>query len=191
MRTMWEDGLRKIARGATVREELLRVVPPDDADEAVVGAAPADETAARALPASLSSEARSARRARVLVVDDEPTLVEIVREILESESYDVVTAASGTQALAEMYRQLPDLVLTDLQMPEMNGLELLQRVRGDLQTAQVPVVFLTVSDNLDTEVKALDLGADDYITKPIERARLLSRVRRALFRAHLLKSRGA
>jgi len=187
---MYEDGLRKIALGLTVREELLRVVPPDETGEEEAVAHDAGEAPARPLPAALSNDVRSPRRSRVLVVDDEPTLVEIVKEILESEHYEVVTASSGAHALAEIYRQLPDLVLTDLQMPGMNGLEMLQRIRADLQTAQVPVVFLTVADSLDTEVKALDLGADDYITKPIERARLLSRVRRAFFRAHLLRSAG-
>jgi type IV pilus assembly protein PilB len=191
MRTMYEDGLRKIARGLTAREELVRVVPPDEVAEEESIAHDAGEAPVRPLPASLSNDVRSPRRSRVLVVDDEPTLVEIVKEILETEHYEVVTASSGTEALAEIYRHRPDLVLTDLQMPGMNGLEMLQRIRADLQTAQVPVVFLTVADSLDTEVKALDLGADDYITKPIERARLLSRVRRAFFRAHLLRSAGA
>jgi DNA-binding response OmpR family regulator len=127
------------------------------------------------------------RPARVLVVDDDANLLEMLQEILTEEHYDVVTARDGREALATVYRERPDLILTDLHMPEMDGLQLLHRLRGDLSTCQIPVVFLTVIDSIDAEAQALDLGADDYITKPVERGRLLSRVRRALFRSHLMR----
>ncbi len=74
-------------------------------------------------------------------------------------------------------------------MPRMDGIEFLKRLRRDLSTCQIPVLLLSVVDSLDREVEALDLGADDYIGKPIEERRLLSRVRRALFRAHLSRVR--
>jgi CheY-like chemotaxis protein len=128
------------------------------------------------------------RRPRVLIVDDEPTMLEILRETLEAEHYEVFTAANGEEALGRVYRDFPDLVLTDLRMPVMDGLELLRRLRGDLSTCQIPVVFLTVVGDMKSELQALDLGADDYIGKPLERGRLLSRVRRALFRAHLMRA---
>jgi len=78
-----------------------------------------------------------------------------------------------------------DLILTDMQMPGLDGLELLRKLRRDLATCQIPVIFLTVVESLDAEAKALDLGADDYLSKPVESARLVSRIRRALLRAHL------
>jgi CheY-like chemotaxis protein len=192
MRTMYEDGMRKVARGITVREELLRVVPPDDTDDEMEDATTVaePEVAPVSIPVSLSAEVRASRRSRILVVDDDASLAEILREILQSENYDVVTASSGAEALVHLYRETPDLVLTDLQMPGMDGLELLRKIRGDLSVCQTPVVFLTVIDSLDREVEALNLGADDYIAKPIERARLLGRIRRALFRAHLMRSSG-
>jgi len=186
MRTMYEDGMRKVARGITVREELVRVVPPDETDEDLAEIETAEPPSR--IPAPLSSDVRSGRRSRVLVVDDDPALKSILHEILESENYEVATAGSGTEALTELYRHAPDLVLTDLQMPGLDGLGLLRKIRGDLSTCQIPVVFLTVVDALDQEAEALNLGADDYITKPIERARLVSRIRRALFRAHLLRA---
>jgi type IV pilus assembly protein PilB len=185
MRTMFLDGERKVARGLTTLEEVRRVVPPDDPKEETTAAlAPGQPP----LPATLSDDARSRRPPRILVTEDDDALREIVRESLESEHYEVLTAANGKEALSIVYRQRPDLVLTDLRMPVMDGLELLKRLRGNLDTCQIPVLFLTVVGDLDAEVQALDLGADDYISKPIERVRLLGRVRRALFRAHLLRS---
>jgi type IV pilus assembly protein PilB len=187
MRSLFEDGVRKAARGLTVLDEVRRVAPPDEPDDEVeVEAAASAPAAAPAVPAPLSAAAID-RPARILVVEDDPVLTEMLQETLAAEHYDVLTAGNGREALAAVYRERPDLILTDLHMPEMDGLQLLHRLRGDLSTCQIPVVFLTVIGSVDTEAQALDLGADDYITKPVERGRLLSRVRRALFRAHLMR----
>jgi CheY-like chemotaxis protein len=180
---MFKDGLRKVARGLTTEEELRRVVPPDEVDDRE-----AAESAALAVPASLSPETASQKPARILVVDDDPALLEVLRDTLESERYEVVTASNGVDALAGVYLERPNLILTDLKMPGMDGLELLKKLRHDLSTCQIPVVFLTMVESLDAEAHALDLGADDYISKPVEKTRLLSRVRRALFRAHLMRA---
>jgi type IV pilus assembly protein PilB len=184
MRSMYQDGLRKVARGLTTEEEVRRVVPPDEVDDSEAAA----EAVAVAIPASLSPDTASEKPLRVLVVDDDPALLEVLREILEGERYAVSTASNGVDALASVYLERPDLILTDLKMPGMDGLELLKRLRHDLSTCQIPVVFLTMVESLDAEAQALDLGADDYISKPVQKGRLLSRVRRALFRAHLMRS---
>jgi type IV pilus assembly protein PilB len=176
--SMYQDGLRKVARGVTTLEELRRVVPPDETGEAE----PVP------VPAALSARAASPRKPRVLVVDDDPQLLEAVRDLLLEAHYDVATASGGGDALALVYQAPPDLVLTDLQMPGMDGLELLKRLRRDLATRQIPVIFLTVVESLDSEAHAFDLGADDYISKPVQRTRLLGRIQRALFRGHLLTS---
>ena len=185
MRSMYQDGLRKVAHGLTTEEEVKRVVPPDEVDDSE-GAT--REAVAVAIPASLSPDTASQKPVRVLVVDDDPALLEVLREILESERYTVGAASNGVDALASVFLERPDLILTDLKMPGMDGLELLKRLRHDLSTCQIPVVFLTMVESLDAEAQALDLGADDYISKPVQKARLLSRVRRALFRAHLMRS---
>jgi type IV pilus assembly protein PilB len=179
MRTMFADGALKCARGLTVLEEVARVVPPDDAEDGSHTPLP--------LPDSLSAEATVLRPSRILVVDDDQALRELLEETLRSEGYDVTTAANGQEALASVHRDHPDLVLTDLQMPVLDGLELLKRLRKDLSTCQIPVVFLTVLESLDSETRALDLGADDYVAKPAPRGKLLSRVRRALYRGQLMK----
>jgi type IV pilus assembly protein PilB len=181
--TMFQDGLAKVDRGLTTFDELQRVVPPDEVDDLSEGALPA-----AAVPAPLSPEVRVARPTRILVVDDDPPLLEILQDILTGDRYEVTVAADGEEALAKVHQSRPDLILTDLQMPRLDGLGLLRKLRQDLSTCQIPVVFLTVVESLDSEVQALDLGADDYISKPVEKGRLLSRVRRSLFRAHLLRS---
>jgi len=179
MSSMFQDGMTKAGRGLTVPAEVRRVVPPDEAESE-------DTAEATPVPASLSREVRSPRPSRILVVDDDATLREMLREILADEHYDVVLAEDGNAGLAAVHREKPDLVITDLQMPGLDGLGLLRKLRRDLATCQIPVIFLTVIESLDSEARALDLGADDYLGKPVERSRLLGRVRRALLRAHLM-----
>jgi len=183
MQTLLEDGRRKVAQGLSTVEEIQRVAPPDELEEVSDESVPVPS-----LPAPLSVEAHAGRPTKILVVDDDPVLVEILAETLAAENYAVVTAANVDAAVLLLHRERPDLILTDLHMPGRDGLELLRRVRGELSTCGIPVIFLTVVDTLDDEIRALDLGADDYIAKPIEGKRLVSRVRRALFRAHLRRS---
>jgi type IV pilus assembly protein PilB len=183
MKSMFQDGMAKAARGLTVADEIERVVPPDDTE---AGPDVPEAGPVAPLPAPLSADVRSPRPTRILVVEDDPTLREVLREMLVSERYEVMVAEDGNQALGMLYRERPDLVITDLNMPGLDGLGLLRRLRRDLTTCQIPVIFLTVVEDLDAEARALDLGADDYLNKPIKQARFLSRVRRALLRAHLM-----
>jgi type IV pilus assembly protein PilB len=192
MISMFQDGRSKVARGQTTLDEVKRVVPPDEPDdiESAPGVAeqPSSGESATDIPAPLATAVGVSRPSRILVVEDDPALAEGLKDMLSAAGYDVSTAPDGQAALAFVYRERPDLILTDVLMPGMDGLELLRRVRRDLSTCQIPVLFLTGVDGLAVEVQALDLGADDYITKPVQQGRLLSRVRRGLFRAHLLKS---
>jgi type IV pilus assembly protein PilB len=182
MVTMNEDGRRKVGRGLTMIDELNRVVAPDETGGA---REQHDEEPGDPGAASAGGDPPESRPARVLVVDDDATLIEVLLDTLSAGGYEVRSAADGRSALALVYRERPDLILTDLHMPDMNGLQLLRHVRGDLSTCQIPVVFLTTDKSLDAEIRALDLGADDYLNKPVEMARLLGRVHRALVRARL------
>jgi type IV pilus assembly protein PilB len=186
--TMFEDGRRKVERGLTTFEELQRVVPPDEVDDLSEPSSAPAPSAPAPLPAPLSAAVRVGRPTRILVVDDDATLLEVLRDTLAAEHYEVMVARDGQEALAKVHQERPDLILTDLQMPHLDGLELLRKLRGDLSTCQIPVVFLTVVESLDSEVLAMDLGADDYISKPVHKGRLLSRIRRSLFRAHLMRA---
>ena len=123
----------------------------------------------------------TATRPRVLVTDDEPITRMLVKVLLEREHFDVIQATDGREAIDLAVRERPDLMLIDLNMPEVDGYEAIRRIRNDLSLATMPIVVITAEEGADVERRVLELGADDYIVKPFEPEVLLSRVR-AVFR---------
>lgn len=119
-------------------------------------------------------------RPRILVVDDEPQLTRVLRTGLKSRGYDVRAAADGLAGFEVFTDWHPDLVITDLAMPNVDGLELCRRLRA---ISQVPIIVLSAKGEEKTKVEALDLGADDFVTKPFGIDELLARVRAFLRRA--------
>jgi two-component system KDP operon response regulator KdpE len=117
---------------------------------------------------------------RVLVVDDEPQITRVLRTVLSSHGYQVRTAAEGESALTNFKEWSPELVITDLYMPHMDGVELCRRIR---EVSAVPIIVLSVKGEERTKVEALDSGADDYVTKPFGIDELMARVRAALRRS--------
>jgi two-component system KDP operon response regulator KdpE len=115
--------------------------------------------------------------ARILVVDDEPEILRTVRLVLGGHGYAAVTAESGEAALEEVARRLPDVILLDLMLPGIDGLEVIRQVR---ERSPVPIIVLSARGEELTKVEALDLGADDYIAKPFGAKELLARVRVAI-----------
>ena len=109
-----------------------------------------------------------------LVIDDEKQIRKLLRIVLEEQQYRVLEAESGRQGIAEVAQRKPDVVLLDLGLPDMDGLEVLKRLR---EWSRVPVLILSVRDGPEEKVAALDAGADDYVTKPFESAELLARLR--------------
>ncbi len=118
----------------------------------------------------------------ILVVDDEKDIVDLLKYNLKKEGYNVLTAANGKLAL-EQSRHQPDLIILDVMMPEVNGLEVLKRLKGDQKTSFIPVIFLTAKGTELDEVIGLELGADDYIVKPISIPKLIARIKN-VFRRH-------
>jgi two-component system KDP operon response regulator KdpE len=116
------------------------------------------------------------------VVDDEPQITRVLKTTLSSQGYNIRTAGDGEQAVYEMKDWSPDLVITDLRMPRMDGLQLCRAIRAE---SCVPIIVLSVKGEEAIKVEALDAGADDYITKPFNVNELLARVRAALRRAAL------
>jgi DNA-binding response OmpR family regulator len=122
------------------------------------------------------------RNITVLVVDDEPRLVDVVRINLEIDGYRVIAAGNGLEALERLKEDLPDLVVLDVMMPEMDGFETLRRIR---EVSSVPVLMLTVRSEESDRIRGLEIGADDYLTKPFSPRELQSRIKALLRRAFM------
>ena len=126
----------------------------------------------------------SPTHSRVLVVDDIPRNLQVVGTMLRNEGYEVMPSTSGADALEGVRVQVPDLILLDLMMPEMDGLEVCRRLKADPAVGNIPVIFLTASNEMEHLVKGFEAGAVDYITKPFNAPELLARVRTHLELRH-------
>jgi sigma-B regulation protein RsbU (phosphoserine phosphatase) len=115
--------------------------------------------------------------AKVLVVDDAPTNVRLLANILEREGCEVVTAADGGEALERARQDKPDLILLDILMPVKNGFEVCEELKRDLATADIPIIFLSALGDSSDRVKGLELGAVDFVSKPVDRIEVVARVR--------------
>ena len=118
--------------------------------------------------------------AKILVVDDTTKNVKLLADLLTVKGYAVITAASGREALAQVEAERPDLVLLDVVMPEMSGYEVCRKIRANPATEILPIVMVTALDPAEERIKGLEAGADDFLTKPINQAELLARVRSLL-----------
>jgi type II secretory ATPase GspE/PulE/Tfp pilus assembly ATPase PilB-like protein/CheY-like chemotaxis protein len=201
MRSLWDSGLAHVLRGESSVDELLRVVDVPTEEERAPepvrkGGAPAAATGAalRASPAAgtahipeplatsfeLLDETTTTRRSgsqgpahKVLLVDDEDSLRKVLKDLLEREGYEVSEARDGVQALDQVDRVGPDIVVLDLNLPGLDGYGVLSHLRSRPATAGLPVIVLTAKGDEDNEVRVFALGADDFLQKPF-RARALS-----------------
>jgi len=120
------------------------------------------------------------KRNRILVVDDELDLLHLMKRILEGAGYEVITAERGTDCLLLVQREQPDLILLDVRLPDMDGYQILERLKSDQTTHHIPVVMLTSLNQGPDFQKALEKGVDWYITKPFEPEHILKRVNNLL-----------
>ena len=111
--------------------------------------------------------------ATILLVDDDPVNVRLVKLILSREGYQTIVASGGSEGLKMAQDERPDLVLLDLMLPEVDGFEVLRRLRSDSQTADLPVIVVSAQASLTDEHAAIEIGANAYVTKPFKRAELL------------------
>jgi type II secretory ATPase GspE/PulE/Tfp pilus assembly ATPase PilB-like protein/CheY-like chemotaxis protein len=195
MRGLWESGLGHVLRGESTIDELLRVV--DVPQEEALPSPPARRSGGVARPSAVGAaveapalveenfdlleEPALARRsgphgrpnAKVLLVDDEDSLRKVMKELLERDGYTVSEARDGAQALNQIDRVGPDIIVLDLNLPGLDGYGVLAHLRSRPATAAIPVIVLTAKGDEDNEVRVFELGADDFLTKPF-RARALS-----------------
>ena len=124
---------------------------------------------------------QSLRNATILMVDDEPTTLEIIQSFLEAAGYSqVVTMSESTLALERIATEIPDVVLLDLNMPDVTGIEILTAMRADQKLKHIPVIILTASTDVDTKLDVLRLGATDFLAKPVDPSELVLRLQNTL-----------
>jgi type II secretory ATPase GspE/PulE/Tfp pilus assembly ATPase PilB-like protein/ActR/RegA family two-component response regulator len=197
MKSLWDSGLSHVLRGESTIDELLRVVDVPQEDSAPARPAELDKTR-RPTPATtrpvkeresgpqprpLAAEfellepagaaPRAAATAKVLLVDDEDMLRKVMKDLLERDGYQVVEARDGVEALDQVDRHAPDIIVLDLNLPGLDGYGVLSHLRSRPVTADIPVVVLTARGEEENEVRVFELGADDFLSKPF-RARALS-----------------
>ena len=187
MKSLWDSGLAHVLRGESTLEELTRVVDiPAEPEAPARPPAPVPVTRERPSPVStifdlLEEHAPPARASgahgqpasKVLLVDDEDSLRKVMRDLLERDGYIVTEARDGVQALDQVDRVGPDIIVLDLNLPGLDGYGVLSHLRSRPATANIPVIVLTAKGDEDNEVRVFELGADDFLTKPF-RARALS-----------------
>ncbi len=115
---------------------------------------------------------------KILVVDDEPELLQLLRYVLEAAGFSVVVASDGRQALEQVQKEHPDLVLCDVVMPELNGFETVQALRRNPETRFLPILMLSARGQAQDVQRALDAGADGYVTKPFSYRELVAEIKR-------------
>jgi type II secretory ATPase GspE/PulE/Tfp pilus assembly ATPase PilB-like protein/CheY-like chemotaxis protein len=184
MRTLYEAALRRVWAGETGYDELVRVVGEAPAQPGAVAppeTAPATPATAAQPVESVTPAARE--RPLILIADDDPALRTLIKAVLTSQGFDAAEACDGAEALEQTSRLHPDLVLLDMDMPRLGGLDVLRTLRERLSGRAVPVVVITASEDAELEAQCIELGAEDYLTKPVQPSSLMARVRAVLRRA--------
>ncbi len=185
MKSLLEDGLHKALAGLTTVEEVLSAAlwePPG-----LEGSRPPVPCAGLERAKSGDFGASAAQAPLIVLAEDDPAVREAVSLTLRSLDCKVVEAADGLDAHDKISRLLPDVVILDIQMPGLDGYEVLRRIRSDLRTVFIPVVFLTARNRCEDRVKGFLLGGDDYIEKPFDHRELVARVKRQIEKTSVLR----
>jgi type IV pilus assembly protein PilB len=179
------DGIQKALQGLTTIEEVFRVAPPEitaDSRTKDVNGSGGEDAAAENDVSEEHCVLTTDCPTKILVVDDNLVVLKLLRHLLESQDYLVITAQNGVEALKLAKTENPDMIVTDYVMPEMDGVELIKKLKSQEATRTIPIMMLTAKDEEESELEGLDAGADDYLTKPIARKRFLARIARLLKR---------
>jgi CheY-like chemotaxis protein len=186
--SMRETAVGLVGAGILSIEEVDRVLS-DHSDDgsmavAVEAAAPVVAAAPPAITVTAPAAApRAAVKRKILVADDDRMTRLLMRMLLEKDGFTVIEAENGALGMAALRSDRPDLMIVDLQMPDMDGFQVLDMIRGDQQLASLPVLVLTSESGTDVESKVLEMGADDYLVKPFEPEVMIARIRAAFRRA--------
>jgi len=185
MKLISEDGFEKASKGLTTLDEIIRTVPPVKQKEVQAESYQPDQPGQTSGTDSGSGRSPALKQTAhlkdlIMVVDDDEAILRIIKKILTNEFYDVNEASDGIDGLKQVFEHPPDLILVDYDMPGMNGIDFIKKLKTHSRMANIPVIMLTASDPEKTEIEALNMGADDWISKPIHKERLLVRIKRLL-----------
>ena len=122
---------------------------------------------------------------RILIVDDDPAILRLLSTNLKARGYEVVTAIDGAQALEIAHREKPDLIVLDIMLPKMSGFEVCKRLKKDPKTSDIPIIMVTALNELGDIERGIDSGTDDFLTKPVNKWELITRVKTMLKLKHL------
>jgi type IV pilus assembly protein PilB len=175
---LFADAKDKLLQGLISVEELMRVAPPPEMDRRQIHVPEGDAPALMDAGEIVAEPPRE--HSRILAVDDDPFIRKMLEKVLREADYEVVLARDGEEALEKVYRVRPDLIISDVVMPKLDGLALVKKLKDQLQTSIIPVILLTSKDEVESEVEGLEAGADDYIPKPIVADLLLARIKRVM-----------
>ncbi|MBU1925253.1 MAG: response regulator, partial [Candidatus Omnitrophica bacterium] len=166
-------GLKEVKEGVTSLEEVARVVDVRE-EELKAAEEAAVEPSAPKLPAR--------EKKKILVVDDEEDIVRVLRMRFKAAGYDVITAGDGQAGVEAAIKEKPDLIVMDVMMPILDGFGATKEIRSRLETAPIPIIMLTAKSDIESELKGIDAGADDYMAKPFEADRLIAHAQMLLKR---------
>jgi type IV pilus assembly protein PilB len=177
MSTLIENGIDKILKGVTTLDEVIKhlgnfkeVKQKDGSFVRIEG----DGRVCGENKSELEEDVR--KKPLILIVDDDESIRKVIAKYLEMADYDVIEATNGQEAIEKAYREKPDLIVTDVMMPIMNGFEATKVLRSKLETATIPIIMLTSKADNTSELEGLEAGADDYLTKPCDKDKLLARI---------------
>ena len=160
-----EAGILKVAQGLTTLEEINRVTDVIEKPEE-----------------ALDHKTKKDKTIRILLADDEADIRKVVAMRLNAAGYETLEAVNGQEAVAIAFKESPDLIIMDLNMPVMGGIEATGKIRSNIQTASIPVMMLTAKQDKASELEGIDAGADDYLTKPFDKDKLIARIKMLLRR---------
>ena len=163
---LMDDGMDKAVSGVTTLEEVVKHI--GNAEKEAVQ--PQAEETVKITPVD------PGRKRRILLVDDEDDMLKIVSKYLQIAGYDVIKAVNGKDAVEKAFKEKPDLIITDLMMPVMDGLEEVKVLRSTMETAVIPIIMLTAKPDKESKMSSMNAGADEYITKPFDKDKLLARI---------------
>ena len=187
-RTLEEDALVLTLNGVTSLEEIERVLGPLDDHLLGKGVHQSEDTSPQPQTTVIRTVQTPLGKPKVLIVEDDRDMAEVLSILLQREMYDVEKAYNGYEALQKVYEQCPDFILCDYMMPQMNGLELVNRLRRDPRTSSIPILMLTAVDSEENELQFINCGADDFVSKATKSEIMLARIRSLLARAQLRQS---